>query len=193
MIHHVYLQLLGAGLLAVGLWAWSEKDMFNNLAELSNIHYDPAFILMIMGAVIFIIGFFGCVGALRENKLLLLLVSACWCDKGSNDQRNTKLPTKELLPFYERNYRLSHYCICSREQREKSYYRLVLPFQYCVCVGLIFFVELIAGILLFIYRDWVRPFFFFKLVLCWSAFALPLRLHITGQKPTPPIGAQRSG
>ena len=49
--------------------------MFDNIAELSQIHLDPAFIFIIVGAVIFIIGFCGCVGALRENTVFLLVVS----------------------------------------------------------------------------------------------------------------------
>jgi len=28
-------------------------------------------------------------------------------------------------------------------------------FQYCVCVGLIFFCELSTGIVIFVYKDWV--------------------------------------
>lgn len=68
------LQLLGGALAAAGLWAWSEKDMFSNLKKLTEFP-DPAFLLIIGGFVIFLIGFFGCVGALRENTLLLLVVS----------------------------------------------------------------------------------------------------------------------
>ncbi|PNF25396.1 Tetraspanin-5, partial [Cryptotermes secundus] len=64
-------QLLGLGILAVGVWAWTEKDTFNNLSRLTNIALDPAFILILIGTVTFIIGFTGCVGALRENTCLL--------------------------------------------------------------------------------------------------------------------------
>ncbi|KAG8235142.1 hypothetical protein J437_LFUL012339, partial [Ladona fulva] len=67
--------MLGLGILAVGIWAWTEKDIFNNLSRLTNIALDPAFILIIIGnnnsTVTFIIGFTGCVGALRENTCLL--------------------------------------------------------------------------------------------------------------------------
>ncbi|KAK6626731.1 hypothetical protein RUM44_009208 [Polyplax serrata] len=64
-------KLLGLGILAVGIWAWSEKDTFNNLSRLTNVALDPAFILILIGTVTFVIGFAGCVGALRENTCLL--------------------------------------------------------------------------------------------------------------------------
>merc|ERR1711994_740149 len=64
-------QLLGLGILAIGVWAWTEKDTFNNLSLLTNIALDPAFIFIWAGAITFLIGFTGCVGALRENTALL--------------------------------------------------------------------------------------------------------------------------
>lgn len=36
-------------MLAVGIWAWTEKDTFNNLSRLTNIALDPAFILICVG------------------------------------------------------------------------------------------------------------------------------------------------
>jgi hypothetical protein len=41
--------LLGLGILAIGVWAWTEKDTFNNLSRLTNIALDPAFILILIG------------------------------------------------------------------------------------------------------------------------------------------------
>lgn len=60
--------------MAIGIWAWTEKDTFSNLQRLTNVALDPAFILIVSGAVTFIIGFTGCVGALRENTCLLSMV-----------------------------------------------------------------------------------------------------------------------
>lgn len=43
------LQLIGLGILSVGIWAWSEKDTFSNLGRLANVALDPAFVLIITG------------------------------------------------------------------------------------------------------------------------------------------------
>lgn len=44
-----WLQWLGLGIMAVGVWAWKEKDTFNNLSRLTNVALDPAFILILVG------------------------------------------------------------------------------------------------------------------------------------------------
>ncbi|KAG6462719.1 hypothetical protein O3G_MSEX013434 [Manduca sexta] len=68
---NVLFWFLGLIILAVGVWAWTEKDTFNNLSRLTSIALDPAFLLICIGTITFIIGFTGCVGALRENTCLL--------------------------------------------------------------------------------------------------------------------------
>ncbi|XP_034251364.1 tetraspanin-5 isoform X1 [Thrips palmi] len=69
---NVLFWIFGLCILTIGIWAWSEKDTFNNLGRLTNIALDPAFVLILVGTLTFIIGFTGCVGALRENTCLLL-------------------------------------------------------------------------------------------------------------------------
>lgn len=54
MNHVVFLmfQWLGLGIMAVGVWAWAEKDTFNNLSRLTNVALDPAFILILVGKLL---------------------------------------------------------------------------------------------------------------------------------------------
>jgi hypothetical protein len=65
----------GALLLAVGIWAESQKESTSNITTLGGSILNPVLMLLISGSVIFVVGFFGCVGALRENTILLIIVS----------------------------------------------------------------------------------------------------------------------
>lgn len=47
-------QLMGLSILTVGVWAWSEKDIFNNLGKVANVALDPAFILICVGEFVII-------------------------------------------------------------------------------------------------------------------------------------------
>ncbi|CAG0921837.1 unnamed protein product [Notodromas monacha] len=68
---NVIFWLVGLTILSIGIWAWIEKDTFSNLSRLTNLALDPAFIFILVGTITVIIGFTGCVGALRENTCLL--------------------------------------------------------------------------------------------------------------------------
>ena len=65
-------QLLGTVLLVIAIWSKTEKG---NLMDFNSMAIDPATVLLIVGAVMFWIGFFGWVGALRENVKFLQVVS----------------------------------------------------------------------------------------------------------------------
>jgi tetraspanin-5 len=72
---NVFFWLIGIAACAAGFYAWVEKDTLTNLSKLSRIPLDPALVLIIVGGIMFILGFAGCVGALRENTTLLLFFS----------------------------------------------------------------------------------------------------------------------
>uniref|UniRef100_A0A9J8AUK6 Tetraspanin n=1 Tax=Cyprinus carpio carpio TaxID=630221 RepID=A0A9J8AUK6_CYPCA len=93
--------LLGVAFLGIGLWAWSEKGVLSNISSITDLGgFDPVWLFMVVGGVMFILGFTGCIGALRENTLLLKFFS--------------------------------------------------------VFLGIIFFLELTAGILAFVFKDWIK-------------------------------------
>lgn len=70
---NVVFWMIGCSLIAIGIWAVTEKGSVSNINQLTNSVFDPVSLLLVAGCVIFIIGFFGCVGALRENTILLIL------------------------------------------------------------------------------------------------------------------------
>jgi len=72
---NVLFWITGGLLAAAGIWAWSEKDIFSNLTQVARVP-DPALFFIIIGLFVFIVGYAGCVGALRENTILLLIYCA---------------------------------------------------------------------------------------------------------------------
>ncbi|KAI6243236.1 Tetraspanin 26A [Aphelenchoides fujianensis] len=69
--------ILGFLMLVVGCWAQFEKNNpYTQLNRLSKFYLDPAWLLIIIGAMTFAIGFSGCIGALRENTACLAIYSS---------------------------------------------------------------------------------------------------------------------
>jgi len=65
--------VIGILLIAAGSWAISQAD--SNVSLLGGAFISPVVLLLTAGCVIFAVGFFGCIGALRENTCLLTIVS----------------------------------------------------------------------------------------------------------------------
>ncbi|KAF3841598.1 hypothetical protein F7725_023549 [Dissostichus mawsoni] len=62
-------ELAGAAFIAAGFWAWSEKGVLLDLTQVTQLHgFDPVWLVLVVGGVTFILGFAGCVGALRETS-----------------------------------------------------------------------------------------------------------------------------
>ncbi|XP_070545408.1 tetraspanin-17-like [Ptychodera flava] len=62
--------IIGSLLLVFGIWGLVSKKNAN-LDEITGLVVDPMWMFVILGAVIFVISFAGCIGALRENTCLL--------------------------------------------------------------------------------------------------------------------------
>ncbi|KAG5855132.1 tetraspanin-14-like isoform X1 [Anguilla anguilla] len=78
--YNILFWLAGAGFIAIGFWAWSEKGMLSDLTQVTRSQgFDPVWLVLIVGGVSFILGFAGCVGALRENICLLKFFSGLIC------------------------------------------------------------------------------------------------------------------
>ncbi|XP_038651570.1 tetraspanin-17 isoform X2 [Scyliorhinus canicula] len=70
--------LLGAAFLGIGLWAWAEKGVLSNISSITDLGgFDPVWLFIVVGGVMFILGFAGCIGALRENTSLLKFWLCC--------------------------------------------------------------------------------------------------------------------
>ena len=68
-------QLGGACLLGLGIWVIVDPTGFREIVAANPLLITGAYILLAMGGLLFLLGFLGCCGAIRENKCLLLFVS----------------------------------------------------------------------------------------------------------------------
>ncbi|KAK9681093.1 Tetraspanin family [Popillia japonica] len=72
--------LMGGLLIGIGLYAFMDKWKLTGWVKLDTVYdviLNVSLVLMIMGGVVFIVSFAGCVGALRENTCLLKFYSLC--------------------------------------------------------------------------------------------------------------------
>lgn len=70
---NVVFWILGGACLAIGVYARFENSTYSDF--FGNVLTDPAFFFIIVGGIMFILGFTGCIGALRENICLLKFFS----------------------------------------------------------------------------------------------------------------------
>ena len=72
--------LVGALLISVGLYAvvdkWKSGEGFK-LDNVFDVIFNVAFVMIIVGGIVFVVSFAGCIGALRENLCLLKFYSLC--------------------------------------------------------------------------------------------------------------------
>ena len=64
-------------MIGIGVWAYVEKNKYyyQDIQTIYDVLLDLSILLIIVGSIIFIVGYAGCVGALRENICLLRIVS----------------------------------------------------------------------------------------------------------------------
>lgn len=73
---NVFFWVIGGVTLGVGIWARLQVSVTaQHVNNFANWDLDPALLLIAVGTLIFLLGFCGCVGALRENIMLLKFFS----------------------------------------------------------------------------------------------------------------------
>ncbi|TRZ03199.1 hypothetical protein DNTS_004426, partial [Danionella cerebrum] len=63
----------GAFLLGLGVWVMVDPTGFREIVAANSLLFTGVYAILIMGGMLFLLGFLGCCGAIRENKCLLLI------------------------------------------------------------------------------------------------------------------------
>ncbi|KAG9330260.1 hypothetical protein JZ751_026022 [Albula glossodonta] len=74
-VFNFFIFLGGSFLLGVGIWVLVDPTGFREIVAANPLLFTGAYIILAMGGMLFLLGFLGCCGAIRENKCLLLFVS----------------------------------------------------------------------------------------------------------------------
>ncbi|KAG7267102.1 hypothetical protein CRUP_022394 [Coryphaenoides rupestris] len=65
----------GSFLLGVGVWVLVDPTGFREIVAANPLLFTGVYIVLAMGGMLFLLGFLGCCGAIRENKCLLLFLT----------------------------------------------------------------------------------------------------------------------
>uniref|UniRef100_A0A8C6URN3 Tetraspanin n=1 Tax=Neogobius melanostomus TaxID=47308 RepID=A0A8C6URN3_9GOBI len=72
-IFNFFIFLGGSVLLAAGLWVLLDPLGFREIVASNPLLFTGVYLLLALGSMLFLLGFMGCCGAIRENKCLLLI------------------------------------------------------------------------------------------------------------------------
>ena len=77
MLFYFLPQLIGIAMLGIGIWARLERDNFSlkDFHSMLDFFTEISILFVLLGCLIFMLGFCGCLGALRENTCLIKFVS----------------------------------------------------------------------------------------------------------------------
>ncbi|XP_048644170.1 tetraspanin-18 [Marmota marmota marmota] len=71
-VFNFFIFLGGTCLLGAGIWVMVDPTGFREVVAANPLLFTGAYVLLAMGGLLFLLGFLGCCGAVRENKCLLL-------------------------------------------------------------------------------------------------------------------------
>ena len=73
-MYKIFLQILGLALVGFGIYTYKSGTVFFASIIISD-NILAVYSLIIIGAIIFVISFFGCCGSIQENNCMIICVS----------------------------------------------------------------------------------------------------------------------
>ena len=64
-------------LLGIGAWVYGNAESFKEIVSSDPAIFNSVVVIIVIGGVLILAGFFGCAGAIIESKCLLGTVSLC--------------------------------------------------------------------------------------------------------------------
>ncbi|KAA8579327.1 hypothetical protein FQN60_010667, partial [Etheostoma spectabile] len=74
-IFNFFIFLGGSFLLGVGVWVLVDPMGFRDIVAANPLLFTGVYVILALGSMLFLLGFLGCCGAIRENKCLLLFLT----------------------------------------------------------------------------------------------------------------------
>ncbi|XP_026864563.2 tetraspanin-18b isoform X2 [Electrophorus electricus] len=74
-VFNFFIFLGGSFLLGVGVWVLVDPTGFREIMAANPLLFTGVYIILAMGSMLFLLGFLGCCGAIKENKCLLLFLT----------------------------------------------------------------------------------------------------------------------
>lgn len=133
-----FFQIISTIFIGIGSWAHDDKQEYSDLDSLA---FDPSVLLLTVGCLMFVITFCGCVGALRENKILLKVVSI------------SKLSCKKCVHFQFSAFNLTGSTCTMILWLSRLTLWCALSSQFVGTLTIIFILELVTGFVAFFFVD----------------------------------------
>ncbi|MGH0122298.1 UNVERIFIED_CONTAM: hypothetical protein FKN15_033315 [Acipenser sinensis] len=158
-VEHFLRKLGGACLLGVGIWVLVDPAGFQEIVAANPLLFTGAYIILAMGAMLFLLGFLGCCGAIRENKCLLLFVHIRDDTCASNASLYSIHADHVIKLIVEKSlHMMLGFLGCCGAIRENK----CLLLFFFMLILIIFLAELAAAILAFIFREHLTREYFTK-------------------------------
>ena len=69
------LQITGLTIIVLAVWMLTDPTFYVSMAQDEPSYYSGVYLLLIVGSLMFIVGFLGCCGVIKESQCMLVLVS----------------------------------------------------------------------------------------------------------------------